>query len=294
MASEWSALVQELSTWPLPRAIGELAARQDELLAAWYAQELDEEEVSALRDLLVRALASGEGQSRARLGCGVLLGYLGDPRLVPPSEAAYWARLVLPSGDAFEIGRFPVTNTEYRAWVDAGGYRDRDAWSDEGWTWLRNEPLPWPELAVRDEASDFIVPNQPVVGVSWYEADAYARAHGARLPRWYERVFAVRGTEKRPYPWGDPFGEGNANTKEEVLGRTTAVGLYVNDVTPEGVHDLAGNAAEWTAERGGDEFLLHPGSYEQPALASWAKALTSAAPNARWSALGFRLVRDPS
>lgn len=292
MSTEWSARIQDATALPLPRAVGELAALQDEILAAWYAHELDDEEVARLRDLLVRIVEGGEGQARARLGCGVLLGYLGDPRLHLPTDAAYWARLSQPSGDAFELGRFPVTNQEYRLWVDAGGYRDSAAWSEEGWTWLRNEPLPWPELAVRDEAADFIVPNQPVVGVSWYEADAYARAQGARLPRWYERVFAVRGAEKRPYPWGDPFGEGHANTKEEVLGRTTAVGLYVHDVTPEGVRDLAGNAAEWTAERAGDDYLLHPGSYEQPALASWAKALTSAAPVARWSALGFRLARD--
>ena len=91
---------------------------------------------------------------------------------------------------------------------------------------------------------------------------------------------------------GDPFGEGNANTKEEVLGRPCAVGLYVRDITPDGVVDLAGNASEWTAETAGDEFLLHPGSWDQPSLAAWAKALTTAGPASRWSALGFRLAKD--
>ncbi len=294
MASEWRTRIQDLVSLSPARAAGELAAFQDELLAGWYANELDDDEVDQLRDLLVAIVEGGEGQARARVACGVLLGYTGDPRLRLPAAADYWVTLSPPSGDAFELGRFAVTNQEYRAWVDAGGYREAAAWSEEGWAWLRNEPQPWPELAVRDDAADFVVPNQPVVGVSWYEADAYARAAGARLPRWYERVFAVRGSVKRNYPWGESFVEGNANTKEEVLGRTTAVGLYVQDATPEGLRDLAGNAAEWTGERAGDDYLLHPGSYEQPALASWAKALTSAAPVARWSALGFRLARDAS
>jgi hypothetical protein len=292
MATDWNARIRDLTSFTPARAAGEIAALTDEALAGWYAHELDEPEVEALRALLVRIVGSGEGSARERTQVGVLLGYLGDPRLRMPEDADYWVRLTQGSGDSFDLGRFPVTNAEYRRWTEAGGYRDRAAWSDEGWAWLRTEPVPWPELAVREEAADFVVPNQPVVGVSWFEAEAFARAHGARLPRWYERVFAVRGAEKRPYPWGDPFGEGHANTKEEVLGRTVAVGLFVADVTPEGVHDLAGNAAEWTAEKAGEDYLLHPGSYEQPGLAAWAKALTSAAPSARWSALGFRLARD--
>ena len=56
------------------------------------------------------------------------------------------------------------------------------------------------------------------------------------------------------------------------------MGLYVDDVTPEGVHDLAGNVAEWTDEKASAEYLLHPGSWDQPSLAAWAKALTTEAP----------------
>jgi formylglycine-generating enzyme required for sulfatase activity len=138
----------------------------------------------------------------------------------------------------------------------------------------------------------FVVPNQPVVGVTWYEADAYARSSGARLPHADERVWVSRGRERRPYPWGSPFGEGNANTREEVLGRPCAVGLYLRDCTPEGVHDLAGNAAEWTADGVGAEKLIHPGAWDQPSMAAWAKALAMVAPDNRWAGLGFRLARD--
>lgn len=292
MATDWTARIRDLTDTALPRAIGEIAAMEDELLAAIIDGELDEDASRLLRGVLVAIVETSEGNARSRLACGVVLGHLGDPRLSSPEDDAYWVTLSSPSGDAYKIGRYPVTNAEFRAWVDAGGYQDRAAWTDEGWAWLQACDDAWPQLASREDAAEFLVPNQPVVGVSWFEAAAFAAAHDARLPRWYERVNAVRGDEKRPYPWGDPFGEGHANTKEEVLGRPCAVGLYPADVTPEGVSDLAGNTGEWTAETAGDEFLLHPGSWDQPSLASWAKALTTEPPTARWSALGFRLAKD--
>lgn len=242
--------------------------------------------------LLVEAIASGAGTAADRLAVGELLGRLGDPRLRVPSDPDYWVALDVPGQDPVRLGRYPVTNAEYRAWVASGGYDDPTVWSDEGRAWLAQTSDPWPVLAERADAGPFIVPNQPVVGVSVHEAEAYARAHGARLPSWSERVVAVRGEGKRPYPWGSPFGEGRANTREEALHRPCAVGLYVADTTPEGIVDLAGNAGEWTSDRVGDEVLLHPGSWERPSLASWAKASTTAPPGARWSALGFRLASD--
>lgn len=288
----WTQRIEDLSDASLARAAGELAAVSTEAANAAADGSLAGDDLEALVELSVAIVRSGDGSSRARLLVGELLGRLGDPRLKVSSDPHYWVTLTLDDGEAFRLGRFPVTNAEYRAWVDGGGYDDRAAWTDEGWAWKSETTDAWPVIAAGDDAAPFVVPNQPVVGVSMHEAIAFATAHGARLPRWYERVYAVRGGEKRPYPWGAPFGEGSANTKEEVLGRPCAVGLYVRDVTPEGVHDLAGNAAEWTSEAAGDEFLLHPGSWEQPSLAAWAKALTTAKPSARWSALGFRLFQD--
>ena len=117
---------------------------------------------------------------------------------------------------------------------------------------------------------------------------------GSRLVHADERVWVTRGAARRPYPWGAPFGEGNANTREEALGRPCAVGLYVRDATPEGVRDLAGNVAEWHADAPvvGDERLVHPGSWDQPSLAAWAKALMFERLVSRRSALGFCLARD--
>jgi hypothetical protein len=245
-----------------------------------------------LAQAIVELVESETGLPAARLRIADALGYLDDPRLSSPDQDAYWARIPSDRG-VVVIGRFPVTNQEYRKFVEAGGYDRRELWTDAGWAWCQSTDNTWPQLASGEDARPFVVPNQPVVGVCFHEAVAYARFHGARLPRWDERVWVVRGAERRPYPWGDPFGEGNANTKEEVLGRACAVGLFRRDVTPDGVYDLAGNAGEWTGDVVGEECLIHPGAWDQPSMAAWAKALTSEKPHVRWSALGFRLARDP-
>jgi formylglycine-generating enzyme required for sulfatase activity len=220
-----------------------------------------------------------------------VLGLLGDPRLRVPADADYWVKVETDDGPV-SFGRFPVTNHEFQKFVDAGGYDDATLWSDEGRAWLETTSDPWPERAKAPDAVPFIIANQPVVGVTWYEAEAYATWAKARLPRFDERLRAVRGADKRPYPWGSPFGEGNANTREEVLNRPCGVGLYPGDRTPEGVYDLAGNVAEWTADGPGDERWYAPGAWDQPSMAAWAKAREHERPDARWTGIGFRIVRD--
>ncbi|MBX2799140.1 MAG: formylglycine-generating enzyme family protein [Myxococcales bacterium] len=240
---------------------------------------------------IVQVLSKGVGTGKERLTLGEVLGQLGDPRILTPRDDAYWVDVPY-DGNTIVIGRFPVTNAEYRAWVDGGGYDDKAAWSADGWEWLQSCDDPWPVNAVQEGVEPFVVPNQPVVGVTYHEAVAYAKAHSARLPRQDERVWVCRGKERRPYPWGSPFGEGNANTQEEVLGRPCAVGLYIKDCTPEGVQDLAGNVAEWTEDEVGEMRLIHPGAWDQPSLAAWAKAIELKAPSDRGAGLGFRLSRE--
>lgn len=284
--------IEALAVLSLEERLSAVERMGDSLWEAIREGAADPALLPALRAALVEVIEADIGTGLERLPVGVLLGRVGDPRLRAHDDAAYWAELTLRSGDVFQIGRFPVTNFEYRRFVEAGGYTQQGLWSEEGWAWLQACDNPWPVLAQTAETDRYLVGNQPVVGVTHYEAEAFARWAGARLPRWYERVWAVRGAENRPYPWGSPFGEGNANTKEEVLHRPCAVGMYVHDRTPEGVYDLAGNAGEWTAEQVGEELLLAPGSWDQPSLASWAKASTTEQPDARWPALGFRLFRD--
>ena len=251
------------------------------------------EERQALVEGLAALVEEGLGEPHERVGLGEVLGLLGDPRLARPGDAAYWIRLVLSRlGTTIEIGRFPVTNAEYQEFVDAGGYDDSKLWTEGGLAWLETVDDPWPVRARAESSRPYVVPNQPVVGVTWFEATAFANFHGSRLPRFDERLWVTRGDEKRPYPWGSPFGSGNANTREEVLNRPCAVGLFVNDRTPEGVRDLAGNVAEWNGDGVGDQMWIHPGAWDQPSMAAWAKARFLEGPDSRWAGLGVRLARD--
>lgn len=254
--------------------------------------ELSDQERQQLVQTLLDVVDAGAGSPQERLTVGAALGLIGDPRLATPDQPAYWARVDLPDGP-LDMGRFMVTNREFRRFVDAGAYTDDAVWADidGALAWRDGTEHRWPELAASSDSKPFLVDNQPVVGVTWFEAAAYARWAGARLPDFEERLQAVRGREKRPYPWGSPFGEGNANTKEEVLRQPTAVGLYLRDRSPEGVYDLAGNVAEWCSDGLDGERWVHPGAWDQPSMSAWAKARVLEPPHARSSALGFRLVK---
>jgi hypothetical protein len=244
----------------------------------------------ALRDSLLKIVQSGEGEGLDRVRLGEILGHLGDPRLLTPSDANYWTGI---QEDDFhlDVGRHPVTHAEFSAFVDNDAFMDNQYWTAEGIAWRDSKAKSWSFLAGRVDQA-LIVPNQPVVGTTWYEASAYAKFMGARLPTVAERLLIVRGVEKRPYPWGEPFGSNNANTREEVIQRPCAVGLYRSDCTPDGVWDLAGNAGEWLEDAVGDQRIYHPGSWKQDSLASWAKARALEVPGHRGDDLGFRLIRD--
>lgn len=247
--------------------------------------------VAALIDLL-DAFA---GNGRERMEMGEVLGLLGDPRLRMPGDAEYWQAITLPDGGSVEIGRFPVTTAEFQRWAESAGFDDASHWSEGGASWKGSTNMPWTALAASPESASLVVANQPVAGVTWWEAEAYARAHGARLLTADEHRSACRGAEKRPYPWGAPFGDGNANTKEEALGRPCAVGVFGADRTPDGVYDLAGNMGCWLVDGTDDgRRMLHPGSWARPSMAAWAKALEMAEPDTRSADLGFRIARDLS
>ncbi len=81
---------------------------------------------------------------------------------------------------AFRIARRPVTNGTWMSFVEGGGYERREWWSDEGWSWKEEYDITHPEGWTADGPRDDL--HAPVLHVSWFEADAFARAHGARLP----------------------------------------------------------------------------------------------------------------
>ncbi|MEE2752227.1 MAG: SUMF1/EgtB/PvdO family nonheme iron enzyme [Myxococcota bacterium] len=248
-------------------------------------------DLNRLRSLLSSAIFEDGAKIGNRVLIGELLGNLGDPRLHSPEDSEYWVPVTLQSGTVLNVGRHPVSCKEFCQFIADDSYNDDAAWTPDSLGWKRLGRRTWSDLAAVVPES-LLIPNQPVVGTNWYEAMAYAKHAGARLPTVHERLQIARGVEKRPYPWGDPFGHGNANTVEEVVGRPCAVGLFQNDQTPEGVMDLAGNVAEWLQDSVGDQRLIHPGSWKQPSMASWAKARSIEKPTYREDDLGFRLVRD--
>ena len=165
----------------------------------------------------------------------------------------------------FTIDRVPVTVGAYRAWMEDGGYARREWWGDEGWSWKEREraerPRYWtPDGNVRSfERIEALDPDLPVAGVSWYEADAYARAKGRRLPTEVEWEVAAAwdAAVRRPrrHPWGEaPAGPLHANVDQLGFGPAPA-GAYPAGASPCGALGMIGDVWEWTAS----PFTPYPG-----------------------------------
>jgi gamma-glutamyl hercynylcysteine S-oxide synthase len=166
---------------------------------------------------------------------------------------------------AFEIDRIAVTNRAYREFVEAGGYQRRELWSDPGWEWRRESgaqrPLYWTDDG-RERSFDRIEPladDLPVMHVSWYEADAYARWAGKRLPSEAEWEKAASWDEaagtKLRYPWGDEApSQRQSNLDQMAFGPGPAAARPAG-ASPYGVLGMIGDAWEWTAS----DFDAYPG-----------------------------------
>ena len=150
------------------------------------------------------------------------------------------------------IDRTPVTNAQFRRFIAANGYAKASYWAEANAAgrWLggsyidyddskRSQPLYWDNGKWNHE-------DQPVVGVSWYEALAYARWAGKELPTEAEWEKAARGPDGQIYPWGNDWDGTLANTKESGLKKTTPVDHYSpRGDSPYGAADMAGNVLEW-------------------------------------------------
>jgi len=128
--------------------------------------------------------------------------------------------------DAFYMDKYEVTNAQYRKFMSATGHRKPDYWND----------------------SRFNKSNQPVVGVTWHDATAYARWAGKRLPTEAEWEKAARGgLEGKKYPWGDTIDSSRACYDQDYLtGKPVSVGSY--SANGYGLYDMAGNVYEWCAD----------------------------------------------
>lgn len=143
--------------------------------------------------------------------------------------------------ESFYVDRYPITNQEYKQFVDETGHPVPHydvSWCDtSGYNW-DPETQSFPDGKA----------DHPVVLVTWQDALAYARWAGKRLPSEAEWELAARGPEGRIWPWGNKSAPGKSNTREAGVGATTPVHRHVPEgASPEGVADLIGNVWEWTS-----------------------------------------------
>ncbi|MBI4651196.1 SUMF1/EgtB/PvdO family nonheme iron enzyme [Candidatus Desantisbacteria bacterium] len=232
------------------------------------------------------------------VNAGETLGWLGDTRnlkeFIPIEGGEYnFKDLGVKNIKPFEISKYPVTNQWFEKFIKANGYENMNYWSEEGKKWLNQlkakYPLYWHERKWK-------CPNAPVVGVCWYEANAFCRwlKQGYRLPTEQEWQATAAGLKNRIYPWGNELQDNSCNTYETKIGRISPVGIFAKGCTPLGVADMAGNVWEWTDswfDESKNSKVLRGGSWNlNQELARCANRYRSNPVN-RDNNLGFRCAR---
>ena len=190
----------------------------------------------------------------------------------------------------YEIGKYMITRCQYRQFMDAGGYREPAYWSADGWRWKesdlivhagmygkvsevvrvdRGQPRTQPEYWAAEQEwighgfahLPFIqTEDHPVIGVTYYEAEAYCKWAGARLPTEAEWEKAARwdevGQRARIWPWGDCWDPDRCNNAEDdnaagggsQANQSAPVGSYPSGASPYGCMDMVGNGYEWVSD----------------------------------------------
>jgi formylglycine-generating enzyme required for sulfatase activity len=213
----------------------------------------------------------------------------------------------------FWIGLTEVTNAQYQHFIVAKGYDNQEWWTDAGWQWRTENNITTPEYWSDENWNGA---NQPVVGVSWYEAKAYVTWLAAEtglvidLPTEAQWEKAARGIDGRIYPWGDESPDDQRSNYGSNVGKTVDVGNYAAGASPYGALDMAGNVWEWTATKWVSNYENYATMVDNDKAGDAARALRGGSwyhlsynvrsanrfrsdPLPRFDELGFRVVFAP-
>ncbi|MBT5842958.1 MAG: ergothioneine biosynthesis protein EgtB [Thaumarchaeota archaeon] len=169
----------------------------------------------------------------------------------------------------YKIDAFPITNQQYMEFVEDGGYETYKYWLSDGWEKVKankwNAPMYWEKIDDQWNVRDFlgirkINPNQPVCNVSYYEAEAYCKWAGKRLPSEAEWEKAACWNEEKQqktvFPWGNESpSEEKCNLLESYLWGCTEIGTLPKGASSSGCQHMIGDVWEWTSS----EFTGYPG-----------------------------------
>ena len=244
------------------------------------------------------------------------------PHIEPPSP---WNEsIAVPAGEyllspdlggkrlisSFSLDRYPVTVARFRLFMEMGGYDDWEYWDDEGWHWRQTTGITAPRLwdgsnpdidgmfttVVGDHLEEFTLPTRPVIGVSLFEAEAFCRFFGRRLPTAAQWEAAARGPTGLPYPWGSHWPKtgitqwGNRGQGRRI---TAPVDHFPEARGPFGHDALVGNVWQWTTTPWNPALIDGPKTVKGGAWSSPQSQCTTAAQNGfkpghQWTHLGFR------
>jgi formylglycine-generating enzyme required for sulfatase activity len=201
----------------------------------------------------------------------------------------------------FAISKFPVTNVQWQAFVDAS-----DGYCNEYWWDFALAARQWRHQHQEAYRPDPSQPDHPCVNVSWYEAVAYCRWMGYRmqlslnLPTEQQWQRAAQGDDGRRYPWGSEFDVSRSNTKEYGVSSTVPVTWFPEGASPYGVMDMVGNTWEWCVNgdggmdaRGQDgqfQQVVKGGSYIRSAVQAQCQRYYVLGPHNYHESIGFRLA----
>ncbi|MFB5610227.1 MAG: ergothioneine biosynthesis protein EgtB [Nitrosopumilaceae archaeon] len=224
----------------------------------------------------------------------------------------------------YRIDMFPITNEQYLKFIDDGGYTDYKFWLSDGWEKVKENnweaPMYWEKIDGQWMTQDFvgkrkINPKEPVCHVSFYEASAYCKWAGKRLPTEAEWEKAACWNEakqtKSIFPWGNNApASSQANLLESYLWNCSEIGAYPEGKSPSGCQQMIGDVWEWTSSEfngypgfktGFDEYndkwftnqkVLRGGSFGTPKMSIRGSYRNFFRLDERWLFSGFRCAED--